>query len=334
MSRRASVYLRAMRGELRSRYAKCNARCMNTRALERLFHRILVAGASAALVACSSSSNATFHCSPPGYTDVALTTLAKAVRDATVPNVGGDGGTSPAIAAGDFVPASVCLSLCPPSGVTSENCRVDAIHGDSATLVCTWPCGGRRPEGLDRATLPGAFAEMARLEAASVHAFRRLRDELARNGGPRRLLRACSRAARDEVRHTRIAAALARRFGQRVEAPRIAATEPRSVEAIALENAVEGCVRETWGALVATRDARVHPDAAVRAAMKRIARDETRHAALAWAVAAWLEPRLNRDARARVREARSAEARIVVAQADDPRAAIAIARALWSEAAA
>jgi hypothetical protein len=133
---------------------------------------------------------------------------------------------------------------------------------------------------------------------------------------------------RDEVRHARLTRALARRSGERVAAPVVEPVCQRSLDAIAVENAVEGCVRETYGALVATRDAEAHPDPAVRAAMRRIARDETRHAALAWQVAAWVEPRLGRDARRRVREARDQHARALVAASGDP-AAAALAQALW-----
>jgi len=78
----------------------------------------------------------------------------------------------------------------------------------------------------------------------------------------------------------------------------------RSLERIALENAVEGCVREAAGALVATWQASRAKDVAVRRSMARIAADETRHAALAWAVADWIEPRLSPGARERVRRAR------------------------------
>jgi len=73
---------------------------------------------------------------------------------------------------------------------------------------------------------------------------------------------------------------------------------------MAVENAVEGCVRETFGAAVAMIQAERAGDMQVRLAMKRIARDETRHAELSWAVAAWLEPQLDADARRRVHEAR------------------------------
>jgi hypothetical protein len=39
--------------------------------------------------------------------------------------------------------------------------------------------------------------------------------------------------------------------------------------------------------------------------MRAIAADEARHAALSWALAAWAEPRLDADARARVEAART-----------------------------
>jgi len=56
---------------------------------------------------------------------------------------------------------------------------------------------------------------------------------------------------------------------------------------VALENAVEGCVRETYGALIATRQAEAASDPVVRRAMRKIAADETAHAALSWDVASF-----------------------------------------------
>jgi hypothetical protein len=69
---------------------------------------------------------------------------------------------------------------------------------------------------------------------------------------------------------------------------------------MAVENAVEGCVRESFAALVATWQARHAKDPAIARAMAGIARDETRHAALAWSVASWLDARLDEGARAEV----------------------------------
>jgi hypothetical protein len=78
---------------------------------------------------------------------------------------------------------------------------------------------GRRPAGLgeplhfEGCAIGGYFADVARLEAASVTAFRILRDELRVHEAPKKLVRAAARAACDEIRHTRATGALARRFG-------------------------------------------------------------------------------------------------------------------------
>jgi hypothetical protein len=170
--------------------------------------------------------------------------------------------------------------------------------------------GGRRPAGLlesdpARGTLLGAhFAEMARLEAASVAAFRHMRGELVAHGAPKRLVRAAERAARDEIQHARMTRALARSYGAVGAEPAVEPCAVRSLQDIAVENAVEGCVREAFGALVACWQARVAADPVIRAAMKRIARDETRHAALAFEVDAWVRGRLDASGRARVEEGR------------------------------
>jgi hypothetical protein len=79
----------------------------------------------------------------------------------------------------------------------------------------------------------------------------------------------------------------------------------RSLEEMAIENAVEGCVRETYGALVALWQASHATDPVVAAAMVPMAEDETRHAELAWEVASWAEPLLSPAARSRVDAART-----------------------------
>jgi len=166
-------------------------------------------------------------------------------------------------------------------------------------VSCGYNCTGRRTDGVAGlhgcagATTGDVLAERATLEAVSVHAFATLERELAAHGAPPALLRDVRRARRDEVRHTAMMARLARRFGgtpRAFEAP--AGSPVRGLFAIALENAVEGCVRETYGAVVGLVEARVSRDAQVRRAMRSIAADECRHAELAWEVAAWLSPRL------------------------------------------
>ncbi len=172
---------------------------------------------------------------------------------------------------------------------------------------------GRRPEGFslrasDARSLGAWFAEMATLEAASVPAFRRLARELRALGAPAALVTRAERAMRDEVRHARITRALARRFGATPSPVVRGPSRVRSRLEVARENAVEGCVRETFGALVATLQVRRARDPEIAAAMREIARDETRHAALAWAVAAWIEPTLRDDERASLRDARKESA--------------------------
>ena len=168
---------------------------------------------------------------------------------------------------------------------------------------------GRRFEGMSEPQASGDalgafFARDAALEAASVHAFRRLSAELAAHRAPRSLRARAKRAEQDEVRHARVMTRFAKRFGGKCKHVGAATASVRDLEAIAFENVVEGCVGETHAALIATFQAERAQDAAVRSAMRTIARDETRHAALAWDVATWIDKRLPSDARARVEHAR------------------------------
>lgn len=154
------------------------------------------------------------------------------------------------------------------------------------------------------------FASAAQLEAASIASFAFVARDLRTHGAPARLVRAALRARKDEIRHARVMSRLARAHGA-ARIPKVVAARwtPRSLEAVATENAVEGCVRETYGAIDATWMARNARDPRVRAAMKVIARDETRHAALAWQVFASSSERLGATARTRIEKARRAAVR-------------------------
>ena len=182
------------------------------------------------------------------------------------------------------------------SGSVTERTRYKLRDSDPNCVV------GRRPAGLlqtAKTVTRGAsclgihFAHSARLEAASVIAFRVLRAELTQHGASRKLLRKASESARDEIRHTRMTRRLARRFHTSSERPSICTQPSRTLLEIAIENAVEGCVRETYGALVGMWQAAHARDRVIARSMSRIARDETRHAALSQEVAAWLWPRLS-----------------------------------------
>ncbi len=203
------------------------------------------------------------------------------------------------------VNAALCQPYCGPNAYfCSKDATQPILHCDPGCAI------GRRPEGFATNasartgsvdTIAGAyFAAMTELEAASVFSFERLASELAAHGAPVALVRRARAAADDERRHARVAGALASRFGTEPTPPKSGPTEIRALEAIALENAVEGCVRETFGALSATLQAEQARDEKVRAALRRIAVDETSHARLAWDVAEWIASKLDQDARARV----------------------------------
>jgi hypothetical protein len=175
-------------------------------------------------------------------------------------------------------------------------------------------CGGRRPPGLiEDGREPGddagaIFARAAALEAASVPAFQQLAAELALHGAPPAFVRSARRAVGEEAHHFLVTSRLAARHGARARAPRVRATPLRSLEQMALDNAVEGCVNETHAALIALQQADAAGDRIVRAAMRTIASEEVHHARLSWAIDGWCQTRLSPAARRRVDQAR-AEAR-------------------------
>lgn len=211
---------------------------------------------------------------------------------------------------GGTIPADVCAKLCgPTSGPATTYCYWSA--SSPGTLECGGACVGRRPAGISVRTSLGPtvvaehFARAAFLEAASVDAFEILHDELVHHRAPPDLRRSALEARADEVRHARIVGAIAERFGAVVERPVVVRGPVRELEAIAIENAVEGCVRETWGALLATWQADHAKTPRVRAAMNAIAREEAEHALLGLRVAQWLDAKLDDGARARVAAARA-----------------------------
>jgi hypothetical protein len=242
-----------------------------------------------------------------------------------------------------------CVDLCTGVAFPFLTCEVangfgcddDAeafVAADGAPIVvecdkCT--ISGRRPAGLARpraaranSMLGGFFAGVSHLEAASAVAFQRLAEELHGLGAPAELVRAARRSAGDEVRHARVTARLARRHGAEPPSLHIAARmRARPLAAVALENAVEGCVRETFGALVASWQAAHAGDPRIARTMARVAVDETRHAALAWAIDRWIEPRLDARSRRAVLAARRRAVRRLLSEVKAPLPPVLVLRA-------
>jgi hypothetical protein len=197
-----------------------------------------------------------------------------------------------------------------------KGCEGDAFApgpNGAVMLECT-DCiggGGRRPAGLEEPPAVAAadalgayFGSMAHEEAASVIAFDRLRDELLLWGAPAFLIGGAEQARQDEIRHARIMAQLARQHGARIATPRVRGENERTLESIAHENAIEGCVHETYGAALLAWQARFATDHSFGRIFAVLAEDEARHAALSWAVARWLDTRLDSRARVRITRAR------------------------------
>ncbi|MRG94985.1 ferritin-like domain-containing protein [Polyangium spumosum] len=252
--------------------------------------------------------------------------LAASLAGYRIPCNDSDEGGVRAASSGFEVLGTKYTAVCDPIERTLYRLAVDAdgnvTEVESAVIESeAGACIGRRPAGLARrkargSTRVGAYlASVAHLEAASVDAFGALAAELSHHGAPRALVERAEIARRDEVRHARVMRRLASRHGGRFRAPSVAKQASRSLEAIALDNAVEGCVRETFGALVGMWQARAAKDPAVRRAMRRIALDEARHASLAWAIDEWIRPRLDAAARARIEAARLATLDAVAAEA-------------------
>jgi hypothetical protein len=192
-------------------------------------------------------------------------------------------------------------AVCPgaPDGGPTISLTCEVTHTEGTwTQGCPVEGTGRRPPALvpDESVHEGAIgaylAQCAYLESASVLAFELLVSELRAHHAPRRLVDAARRAAREEVRHAELVGSLARRFGANPSDAKAPDHGVRPLRDIALENAVEGLVRETFGAAVALWRAEHAGDAEVRTAMREIARDECGHAELSWAIAAWAHRRL------------------------------------------
>ena len=217
--------------------------------------------------------------------------------------------------------ASKCKALCESALYEDMKAQMyDVVEVDSCMIAATEPDGvtleidytgsfecGRRPRGLCEPMLngrnAGAFlAKVATLEAASVTAFARLVRQLARLGAPGWAIASARSAVADELVHAELASRLAHALGARIEAPAITGDDDASPFELACENAREGMIGETMGALVATCQARAACSMMVRAAFAEIARDEARHAAFAYRLAPYFASLLSRRERCELAE--------------------------------
>jgi len=183
----------------------------------------------------------------------------------------------------------------------------------SGKIVTTPFCEGRRPLGFDDVSLVlhelGRSEQLdacARLEAYSVWAFDQLAIWLEGEGAPASLVQRAKAAAADEARHVDLLVALGAKRPNLAPAPAPDVVPEPSLFELALDNAIEGCVAETWAALLAHHRADHAETAEVREAYAVIARDETRHAQLAWDLHCWYVTALSAEEAHAVHRARAA----------------------------
>jgi hypothetical protein len=142
-----------------------------------------------------------------------------------------------------------------------------------------------------RLALADAWLRDALEEHASIAAFARFTMLLLSVGAPPDLVARTQRACIDELQHARACFALAERYSGQPVGPAALriddAIGAMSLEEIAVLTAEEGCVGETLGAILAERQLAGATDEVARATLEKIAKDEMRHADLAWRFVAW-----------------------------------------------
>jgi hypothetical protein len=146
-------------------------------------------------------------------------------------------------------------------------------------------------DAAERAALSLYYTDVALMEHASIAAFARFALELLSLGAPPELLVETHAAMTDETVHARAAFALATAYAGHPVGPGRLAVErslndrtPLDVVRTAI---LEGCIGETVAALEAAEALAGATDPAVRAALSRVVRDETRHAELAFRFVQW-----------------------------------------------
>lgn len=282
----------------------------------------LIASEMSTVTWCSKTATATcFHGPPEGEspgqpTGTRNTTMSK--RFASCP-AAREVACEPCRHCGGIQPTTACAEPLIERVTASERARFMDAGCYSAGVNCGYPGEGRllRAEGShealrpsiaersdwngraksdaksDDAAIASYWARVGCMEHASVSSFAKTSLELARLGAPAHLLRDVHLAALDEIRHAEIAFEIATRYGTRDVGPSAYAMPIALTTApmdLFRETFLDGCVGETIGAVLlghaAERAEATAPT--VAASLRRMARDEERHAELAWRTLAWL----------------------------------------------
>jgi hypothetical protein len=143
----------------------------------------------------------------------------------------------------------------------------------------------------ERASQARHWTKLGQMEHASVAAFARFSLQLLALGAPADLVEACTAALADETAHAKLCFGIASAYAGRSIGPGPLDVS-NSLELTSLSDIVdlviaEGCIGETSAALEALEAAESAADPVIRAAYRRIAADEQRHAELAFRFVRW-----------------------------------------------
>jgi hypothetical protein len=151
-----------------------------------------------------------------------------------------------------------------------------------------------------RDALVAHYTDWALAEHASIASFARFALQLMALGAPSELVSRAIEAMADETRHARFGFGLVLALSGEELRPGALSTDGALAGQTTLEGALrlavrEGMIGETLAALEVRAAAELAEDATLRSALDGIANEESRHAELAYAFAAWAvgrEPRL------------------------------------------
>lgn len=173
------------------------------------------------------------------------------------------------------------------------------------------PAPGRMPAGLHiheyetSNALGHYFAQMTAMESAAVTAFRYLLRELEAYQAPLELVEATHAAIGEEINHAKLAGMLAKAYDAPIPRIEVEDFQLRSLYEIALENAIEGCVNETFAAACGLWQQEHAEHATFRAVIAHVTEDECNHAALSWAIHDWAMPQLTPAEQTHIRQAQA-----------------------------
>jgi hypothetical protein len=149
------------------------------------------------------------------------------------------------------------------------------------------------------------LADMTAMETAAITAFYNLSLELEAYDAPADLIARARQAVLEETRHSEMAALLAASFD--AEMPEVTVDDfcLRSLYEIAIENAVEGCVNETFAAACGLWQSEYAQLYVFRKVIGHITEEEMGHAALSWEIHQWIMPQLSEAQQEQIRLAQA-----------------------------